>query len=76
MWARAPVRMIIELLDGSRALLDVDGQKVKWSGESLDEIEGLLGAEQSVCRLLFLVVGKTVAILKSDEHSTRPEFAD
>ena len=39
-----PVRMIIELLDGSRALLDVDGQKVKWSGELLDEIEGLLGA--------------------------------
>ena len=39
-----PVRMIIELLDGSRALLDVDGQKVKWSGELLDEIEGSLGA--------------------------------
>ena len=39
----APVRMIIELLDGSRALLDIDGQKVKWSGELLDEIEGLLG---------------------------------
>ena len=38
-----PVRMIIELLDGSRALLDVDGQKVKWSGELLLEIEGLLG---------------------------------
>jgi hypothetical protein len=39
----APVRMIIELLDGSRAMLDVDGQKVKWSGELLNEIEGLLG---------------------------------
>ena len=39
-----PVRMIIQLLDGSRALLDVDGQKVKWSGELLEEIEALLGA--------------------------------
>ena len=39
-----PVRMIIELLDGRRALLDVDGQRVKWSGELLDEIEDLLGA--------------------------------
>ena len=39
-----PVRMIIELLDGRRALLDIDGQRVKWSGELLDEIEGLLGS--------------------------------
>jgi hypothetical protein len=39
-----PIRMIIQLLDGSRALLDVDGQKVKWSGELLEEIEALLGA--------------------------------
>ena len=39
-----PVRMIIELVDGRRALLDVDGQRVKWSGELLDEIETLLGA--------------------------------
>ena len=39
-----PVRMIIQLLDGSRALLDVDGHQVKWSGELLDEIGALLGA--------------------------------
>ena len=50
---------------------DVDGQKVKWSGELLLEIEGLLG-DGSVRVQSSLSSGQDNR-QKSDEHSNRPE---
>ncbi len=37
-----PIRLVIELRDGRRALLDVDGVKVTWSAGLLAELEDLL----------------------------------
>jgi len=38
-----PVRLIIELADGRRALLEIDGVRVGWSQQLLAELEALLG---------------------------------
>ncbi len=40
---QTPIRLVIELADGRRALLDVDGMKVRWSEGLLAELEELLG---------------------------------
>ena len=39
-----PIRMVIELNDGRRALLEVDGYRVTWSASLLTELENLLGS--------------------------------
>ncbi len=39
-----PIRMIIELTDGRRALLEVDGYRVAWSAGLLADLENLLGS--------------------------------
>ena len=39
-----PIRMIIELTDGRRALLEVDGYRVSWSAGLLADLEQLLGS--------------------------------
>ena len=36
--------MVIELNDGRRALLEVDGYRVTWSASLLTELENLLGS--------------------------------
>jgi len=40
---RTPVRMVIELADGRRVLMEVDRQAVAWSPALLHELTGLLG---------------------------------